>query len=80
MPSRNDYKILLEIYKYGCINEMKSITINKIQELTDLSLSKIRTTLSYFKDQNYVAEGVMQHSAKTYYITAEGIVKIHQIL
>lgn len=80
MLSRNDYKILSVLYQYECTNELKSITINKINELSDLSVSKVRVSIKTFKNMDYIAEGVLQHKAKTYYITELGIEKLQQLM
>jgi DNA-binding transcriptional regulator GbsR (MarR family) len=52
---------------------MKSLTVEKISELTNLSIPKIRKSLVEFKKLSYVNEGILQRCAKTYYITKKGI-------
>jgi DNA-binding transcriptional regulator GbsR (MarR family) len=59
---------------------MKSLTIVKISEMSGLSVPKIRKSISAFRNLNYISEGVMQHNAKTYYVTEQGINKINSIL
>ncbi len=78
--SRNDYKILIAINNFGSTTEMKSLTIKKLKELTGLSISKIRGTIAKFKELEYLREGVVQHNAKTYFITRKGQEQIKKIL
>lgn len=80
MLSRNDYKVLTTILQFGCTNEMKSVTIKKMSELTNLSIGKIRLSVKAFLELEYIAEGVVQHNAKTYYITDEGKSKLNQLM
>ena len=80
MLSKNDYKILMIMYQHQCINELHSYTINKIKEITNLSIPKIRGTIYKFKKLNYTSEGLQSNHAKTYYVTRDGIEKINQLL
>lgn len=59
---------------------MKSITINKISEMTELSISKVRRTINAFKEIKYIKEGIVQRNAKTYYVTKKGIEKIVKLI
>jgi DNA-binding MarR family transcriptional regulator len=78
--SKNDYKVLYVLEKHECTNEMKSFTISKISESTGLSISKIRITLREFIKLGYIKEGAVNHTAKTYYITKEGIDKVKSLV
>lgn len=78
--SQNDYRILMTIYKYGCTNEMKSITLYKIHEISLLSVSKIRQSVKRFMQLEYISEGAVNHSAKTYFVTKSGIKKIKELM
>jgi DNA-binding transcriptional regulator GbsR (MarR family) len=78
MPSKNDYKVLYALQE--CTNELKSYTIDKLHEVTKLSVSKIRLTMREFKGLGFVKEGALQHNAKTYYITQQGLEKIKALL
>jgi hypothetical protein len=80
MLSKNDYKILINLYKYGCINELHSISVYKINELTNLSISKIRLTIKSFLNLKYIAEGLINNHSKTYYVTSDGIQKINNLI
>lgn len=71
--SKNDYKILYQFFQYDCTNAMKSLTVEKTSELTELSVSKIRKSLVEFKKLLYISEGIPQRCAKTYYLTKKGI-------
>lgn len=71
--SKNDYKILYQFFQYDCTNPMKSLTVEKTSELTELSVSKIRKSLVEFKKLLYISEGIPQRCAKTYYLTKKGI-------
>lgn len=80
MLSKNDYKTLIVMYQYECINEFKSLTVAKIREFTSLSVSKIRKTLYVFKSMGYVSEGILSHNSKTYYVTDLGIKKVNELV
>ncbi|MBO8161355.1 MAG: transcriptional regulator [Thermosipho sp. (in: Bacteria)] len=80
MFSKNDFKILSILKENGCTTELRSYTIKKLKELTGLSENKIRNTLNTFKLTGYVKEGALQHRAKTFYITEEGINKLKELL
>lgn len=51
---------------------MKSFTIKKIVEETNLSDTKVRYTTRYLLAGEYIAEGFTVWNATTYYITAKG--------
>lgn len=78
--SKNDYKVLYQFYQFDCTNAMKSLTIERMSELTELSVSKIRKTVIEFKKLLYISEGVPQRCAKTYYITKKGINKVQKLM
>lgn len=80
MLSRNDYKILHTLCQMSATNEMKSLTILRLNELTQLSVSKIRKTITIFKELMYISDGVVEHTAKTYYITEKGITKMNKLI
>lgn len=77
--SKNDYLVLAALYNDDCNTELKSYTINKLQLITQLSTSKIRKTIKIFLDTGYIDEGCLQRTAKTYYITKDGINKIIEL-
>lgn len=78
--SKNDYKVLYQFYQYDCTNAMKSLTVEKMAELTELSVSKIRKTIKVFKELLYINEGIQQRCAKTYFITKKGINKVQKFM
>lgn len=78
--SKNDYRVLYQLYQMDCTNGMKSLTIEKLSELTKLSVSKVRKTIAEFKKLLYISEGVPQRCAKTYYITKKGINNIKKFV
>jgi DNA-binding transcriptional regulator GbsR (MarR family) len=78
--SKNDYKVLYLLYELGCTNDMKSLTISKISKDCSLSIPKVRVSVRYFKELEYIKEGIPQCSAKTYYITEQGLNKIGGML
>lgn len=79
--SRNDYKILLLLLEEGKTDKRKAMTLNEIQgqlksRNIELSIVKIRLTISTFNKIGYVDEGLKagkRGTAKTYFITPEGI-------
>jgi DNA-binding transcriptional regulator GbsR (MarR family) len=68
------------LYQNKCFNEFKSFSINLIKEQTQVSISKIRKSIKIFKELNYISEGAVNHSAKTYYVTETGINKIKELI
>jgi DNA-binding MarR family transcriptional regulator len=77
--SKNDYKILFMLYEDNCITPMRSYPLKKIAEKTQLSDNKIRMALKTFKMLGYIEEGLVQHNAKTYFVTQYGIQKLKEL-
>ena len=78
--TKYDILILRSIYKTGGVNELKSVTINKLTEKTKISHTKIRGTIKMLISLGYVKEGFMQKNAKAYYATKEGIELVEQLM
>lgn len=72
MLNKNDIKILYCLHTAGCTNDMKSYTIKKISEITELSNTKIRYTIRSLLAGEYIREGYSSGNASTYYITDKG--------
>lgn len=79
MLSKSDYKILYQLYEYGCFNQLKSVTVEKLSNMSQLSVSKVRKTIKQFIQVSYVCEGIRECNAKTYYITKKGINNIKKL-
>lgn len=78
--TKHDIMILRGILKSGGVNELKSITINKLIEATKVSHTKIRSTIRMMLSLGYVKEGFMQRNAKSYYITKEGVQLLNELM
>ena len=78
--SRNDYKILFELYNEGCFTEISALSVRSIQGRVKLSQNKVRQALKVFKQVGYIKEGATIERAKTYYVTNEGLNKIKQVM
>lgn len=78
-PSKGDYKILESFSKTKSTTEMKSLTIKQIQEITGYSINKVRDAIKILLLLQYIQEGAVQHSAKTYYLTKSGQSKLHEL-
>lgn len=72
--------MLIMMKQFEATNEMKSLTVIKLSELTKLSVSKIRIAVRKFKELGYIEDGVLQHNAKTYFLNSKGINKIKELL
>lgn len=77
--SRNDYRVLFELYKGECFTELQSLPVKAIADEVKLSTNKVRQALKSFISVGYVEEGATIHRAKTYYVTQKGIEKIEEI-
>lgn len=71
--TKSDVIILSQIEQAGGINKLKSVTVHKLIEKSNLSATKVRASVKLLLNANLVATGYMQKNAKTYYITDEGI-------
>jgi predicted transcriptional regulator len=78
--TKNDISILRAIKLENATTEMMSVSIKTLQESTQLSYLKIRQTLLKFIKDGYVQEGFKKRTAKTYYITNNGIKKLYEII
>lgn len=78
--NKNDYLILAKIKDQGCVNEIKSLTVDAIKGLTNLSVSKVRRSIVELKKASYIKEGILQRNAKTYYITKTAINKMNKLM
>lgn len=70
--SKTDIKILYCLHKANCTNDMKSFTVKKIIEETELSNTKVRYTIRALLAGEYIGEGFNIGNASTYYITDKG--------
>lgn len=48
-------------------------TVKEVQELTGLSISKVRSSINKFKKMGWVDEGIKDRKTKCYYVTEQGI-------
>lgn len=78
--SKNDYNILVLLHNNQCNTKMKSYTIKKISQDTNLSIPKIRNAIKMFLLLNYINEGSNDASSKTYYINQNGINELKSLL
>lgn len=82
MLTKNNYKIIVEIFNAGGDTELKSFSIKHIGEMIEeeLSVQTIRKTIKQFLELGYLKEGARQHREKTYYITELGKKKISEVI
>jgi glucan-binding YG repeat protein len=59
---------------------MKSLTVDALSKMCKLSVSKVRKTIYAFKELGYIKEGVVQHNAKTYYVSEMGVAKAIKLI
>jgi hypothetical protein len=78
--TRNDYAILRSINKRKANTELRSVSIITIQEDTNLSSVKIRSTIKMFLDEGYIGCGIKKVNAKTFYILPKGIEKLNSLI
>ena len=71
--NKNDYRILDKIYDGGGRAVMCSLTLEKIAELSGLSIHKIRASIKLFIGLGFVNEGARDSRAKTYFLSDKGI-------
>lgn len=76
--NKDDYKILSILNNNECTNDIKSISIYKISEITGYNLTKVRRSIKTLMLLEYVNEGALQNKKKCYYITLNGINKINE--
>lgn len=65
-------RILYTLHKAECTNDMKSYTIKKIIEETELTSTKVRYSIIALLSGGYIAEGYSVGNAATFYITEKG--------
>lgn len=69
----SDYAILEVLVKHNCTSPMASLTREQLVKFTDLSMSKIRMSVTNFVFANILKEGAKDGKKKTYYITKDGL-------
>jgi DNA-binding MarR family transcriptional regulator len=75
-----DIKVLQELYKNKCINDIQSFSINQILKSIELSYSTIHNILNSLVVAGYAQKGFKNSRADTYYITEKGIEKLRRLL
>ncbi len=81
--TENDYKIMKAILdkndKQKGLRRNKATTIEEIKEKTNLSPTKIRTTLNLFMQHGFISEGIRQGRTKTYMMTEKGLIELNSL-
>lgn len=54
-------------------------TVKDVEEITELSISKIRSSINKFKNMGWIDEGVKDGKTKCYYVTEEGIAGLEDL-
>ena len=74
--NRFEYLILVTLSKSGCKNCFKGITISEILEVTEGCLGARMTVYKKLRklvDAGYIAKGILDNHADTFYLTEKGI-------
>lgn len=71
--TKNDIFVLGTIKKIEATNSLKSVPLSTLLKNTNLSATKVRSTLKLLMTEELIEEGYMQKNAKTYYITEKGM-------
>lgn len=71
--NRNDYRIIGILYENACFSKLCAFKKDKIAELSNLSIYKIRDATKTFMNLGIVEKGAKDNRADTYYLTEEGI-------
>lgn len=78
----NDISILEAVFdidtKQG-FAKSNGTTVKEIQDKTNFSLSKIRSTLQKFKSMGWITEGIKLDKNKTYCVTEEGYLGLNDL-
>lgn len=77
--TKKDLSIFEQLIKNKKINEIKSASYNQIEQMTNLSISKIRQTIKKAIKDGFIKEGVKDGHKKRYYITEKGINTIKEL-
>lgn len=78
--TKNDMRILDTIRQLNATNSLRSVPVNTLVSKTNLSHTKVRSTVTLLLQENFIEEGLMQKNAKTYFITDKGIETICNLL
>ena len=70
--SKLDAYILDYMVTHGCVNEFKSIRIHDLEVFT-VTFRTVSNRLKSLVKRGYIACGMMDARAKTYYITQDGL-------
>lgn len=71
--TRNEYRIISTLYENGCFSRLCSFRKDKLAELTNLSVYKIRDAMKTFLNLGIVEKGAKDVRADTYFLTEKGI-------
>ncbi|HAU85067.1 MAG TPA: hypothetical protein DCW90_06090 [Lachnospiraceae bacterium] len=78
--TKNDMHILDAIRTCKAENALRGVPVSSLVPKTNLSHTKIRSSMKTLIAAGYVEEGFMQKNARTYYITESGIELIRKLL
>lgn len=71
--NKNDYKVLETLIERECTTPVASLTIKQLINITEMSLSKVRSVKDNFIMMRYINEGSKDGNNKTFYVTEEGV-------
>lgn len=71
--NKNDYKILEALIERQCNTPVASLTIKQLVNITQMSLSKVRSVKDNFILMEFIKEGSKDGNNKTYFITEKGL-------
>lgn len=77
--NKNDYKILEALIERECNSPVASLTIKQLINITQMSLSKVRSVKDKFILTDYIQEGSKDGNEKTFFYTHEGLIHFKNI-
>jgi predicted transcriptional regulator len=72
--------VLIYLAENQCDNAIKSMTRKKLAKELHLSINTIIVATNEFCKSGYIKEGMLDHKAKTYFITHQGMNFIKEVL
>lgn len=77
--TKKQFDMLLYLYDNEATNKIKSCTLKKISSETGIHYQTLNTAKKIFIEHGYISEGIPDGTAKTYFITENGISEIDKM-
>lgn len=71
--TKSDLSIFTMLIQHNKVNEIKSVSYEKLCEWTGLSYQKVSQTIKKAIEDEFVKEGMKDGHKKRFYITSKGI-------